>query len=322
MFKKLLITFLLFINLDLSAQFIKVVVNTFEDRTGKLEKKEGELEANQSATVIGGATGTSSSILAGATGSSQQKVTGSIIESEKGDLKSQAADIISAELVKIKKFRILDRQSFLRKLNESSHQDPLKAASEIGAHYLISGSITQAGLSESGGQVLGFGGKSVKGNVALNINMVNVYTGEVVLAGVFEGEETKTGISLLGQSVNAKADLGLLISAALKNAIKNSVPKIDSAAGDIFEFPIECDVAYSEGVVYLSKGKDDGIRIGDEFEVVGKGKQLKIGNKTIEEKVIKGLIKINSIEDEYSTAIKLSDFEIKDGDRARRIKNK
>ena len=310
----LLLVALIFTVKFTAAQTFKLVVTNFEDRTGRLAKTEAETKAN----VTGGAVIGSSSGVATASGQKTEATT----ESGKGDLGSQAADIFTTELVKTGKFKVLDRKSFDKAVQKTEDEDALKAASSIGSHYLLTGTITEAGISETGGAVLGFGGKSVEGRVSLNISLTNVSTGEIILAESAEGNQSEGGVTLFGSEVAGKKDLGLLISKALRNAVENCLKKIETAVGDINNYPIECELAVSEGVVYLSKGKDDGVKVGDVFEVVGIGKTVKIGSKVIEEKVQKGKITVNSVENDYATAPAPFDFTVNDGDKGVKVVKK
>lgn len=301
---------MIFYSIILTAQTFKVVVNRFEDRTGRLAKTEGEVKANaQAGAIIGNNSGA-------ATVSGQ--ATGSRLESEKGDLGYQASDIFTSQLVKTGKFKVLDITLFERKLNEIQSGNIVEAAKLTGAHYLLSGNISEAGIAEKGGTILGFGGKSVEGNVRVNITLTNTSTGEIVLSETAHGTESQGGVTLFGSDVGAKKDLGLLLSAALKVAADSCVEKIKTVVGELSNYPIECDVALSEGMVYLGKGKDDGISIGDEFEIIGIGKTIKIGSKVIEEKIKKGTIRVNEVSQDYSTALPTG-IDFAEGDKAIKI---
>lgn len=298
---------------SLTAQTFKVVVNRFDDRTGRIAKTEGEVKASaQGGAVIGNN--------AGAAAVSGQ-ASGSRLESEKGDLGYQASDIFTSQLVKTGKFKVLDANLFERKISELQNGDIVEAARLIGAHYLLAGNISEAGVAEKGGSFLGFGGKSVEGNVRINFTLTNTTTGEIALSETAQGTESQGGVTLFGSDVGAKKDLGLLLSAALKVAADSCVEKIEKVVGDLSKYPIECEVALNEGTVYLSKGKDDGIQIGDEFQVIGIGKKIKIGSKEIIEKIQKGIIKVNDVAQDYATA-QPNGITFAEGDKAIKVVNK
>ncbi len=303
----------------ITAQTFKVVVNRFDDRTGRIAKTEGEVKASAQGAAIAGRTGESS--IGGAAAVSGQ-ASGSRLESEKGELGYQAADIFTTQLVKTGKFKVLDANLFERKISELQNGDIVEAAKLIGAHYLLAGNISEAGVAEKGGTILGFGGKSVEGKVRVNITLTNTTTGEIVLSETAQGTESQGGITVFGSDVGAKKDLGLLLSAALKVAADSCVEKIEKVVGDLSKYPVECEVALNEGTVYLSKGKDDGIQIGDEFQVVGIGKKIKIGSKEIVEKIQKGIIKVNDISQDYATATTTAGVTLAEGDKAVKVVKK
>ncbi len=288
------------------SQTFKVVVATFQDRTGMIVKKEAEASGN---VTVGAVVGQKAGV-----GTASGQYAASTLESGKGDLGSQAADIFTSELVKTGKFRVLDRFMFERLLDSANYAgDMIAAAKSMGAHYLLTGTVTQAGISEAGGQVLGIGGKSLKGQAVVSVTLTNISTGEIQLADNAEGTQTEGGVVLLGSQVGAKKDLGLLLSSALHKAVLNLVPKISEAAGDLTNYPIECEIAGSGEKIYLNKGYEDGIQIGDEFEIIGIGKTLKIGGKIIQEKLRKGIIKVIEVFNDYAVANKTT-FEVNDGD--------
>jgi len=304
----------LFLSSYLSAQTFKIIVNRFDDRTGHISKTEGEVKANaQGGAIIGNK--------AGAAAVSGQ-ASGSRLESEKGDLGYQASDIFTSELVKTGKFKVIDINLFEKKMTELQNADVVEVAKLTGAHFLLTGNISEAGVSEKGGSILGFGGKAVEGNVRINITLTNTTTGEIVLSETSQGTETQGGVTLFGSDVGAKKDLGLLLSAALKVAVDSCVSKIIPIVGDLRKYPIECDLALNDGVIYLSKGSDDGISVGDEFEVLGFGKEIKIGTKVIREKNNKGIIRVNNVFPDYATASSNVVMNISEGDKGIKVVKK
>jgi curli biogenesis system outer membrane secretion channel CsgG len=291
-----------------------VVIGRFQDRTGTIARKEAEATGNVTA---GGLAGSNAAIV-GAAG----QINAATMESGKGDLGSQAADIFTSELVKAGKFKVLDGYMFARLLDSTQFKGDMNAAAKaMGAHYLLTGAVTQAGVSESGGSVLGFGGKSVEGKAVISVTLTNVATGEVVLADNAEGTQSEGGAVLFGSSVGGKKDLGLLLSSALHDAVKNCVPKIVEAAGELTNYPIECDAALSEGKIYLSKGKDDGIVMGDEFEIIGIGKTVMVGSKKVEQKVKKGTVRVTEVESDYAVAA-AEGINVVEGDKAVKVVKK
>lgn len=298
-----------------SAQTFKVVIARFQDRTGKIEKKEAEASGGVTAGAVAGQN-------AAAVAASGQ-YSASTMESGKGDLGSQASDIFTSELVKTGKFSVLDGNMFAMLLLDSTQYkgNMAEAAKAMGAHYLLTGTVTQAGVSESGGSILGFGGKSVKGEATISVTLTNVVTSEVVLADNAEGTESVGGAVIFGGQVGGKKDLGLLLSSALHDAVKNCVPKIAEATGELTNYPIECDAALNEGKIYLSKGKDDGVALGDEFEIIGIGKTVVVGAKKIQQKIRRGMIVIDEAEKDYASA-PAGEIKVEEGDKAVKVVKK
>jgi len=298
-----------------SAQTFKVIIAKFDDRTGFLARKETEAMGG---VVAGGVAGRGA-----AAGAASGQVSTASMESGKGDLGSQAADIFTTELVKTNKFRVLDRNMFVNILDTTNHKgDMIAAAKAMGAHYLLTGAVTQAGISEGGGSVVGFGAKTTKGKATIDVRFTNIATGEVRLAESAEGEQGEGGAVLFGGHVGSKKDLGLLISSALRDAVQICSQKIVEAAGDLSNYPIECDAATNEGKIYLSRGSDDGVQAGDKFEAIGFGKTIMIGTKKIQEKTTKGILRVTDVATEYAVAVPEGDFTVSEGDKAVKIVTK
>ncbi|MGK9368684.1 hypothetical protein ACSSWA_07270 [Melioribacter sp. Ez-97] len=68
---------------------------------------------------------------------------------------------------------------------------------------------------------------------------------------------------------------------------------------------------------YASDG--NGISVGDEFEVIGIGKEIKIGSKVIKEKTKKGIIRVDNVFPDYATASTPTGIIITEGDKGEKV---
>jgi len=95
---------------------------------------------------------------------------------------------------------------------------------------------------------------------------------------------------------------------------ENYYKKIKLLVGNIRTYPIRYDLALNDGVIYLSKGSDDGISVGEEFKVLGYGKEIKIGTKVIIEKN-NDIIRVNTVFPDYATTSYNVVMNISEGDK-------
>ncbi len=158
-------------------------------------------------------------LLCGASAEAQRAVIGIVPFRNSTDLSDRLAealaDMLYTELVKPKKFRVVDRVALgtimeEQSLGQSGAVDPATAA-QIGklrsADYMVIGTVTEAGTASSSA---GIGGGRVPGlrripkirlgqtkvSLAVDIRFVDTSTGEAVFAEMFRTESKKSGVKV------------------------------------------------------------------------------------------------------------------------------
>ena len=241
-----------------------------------------------------------------------------------------AADILTTELVKVKKFDMFEReqlQSIIKEqdLGASGRIDPSTAArigKIIGVTYIITGAVTEYGQSSAGGGGAGFQLGKKGYHSAVDVRMVDATTGKIVFAE--SGSATKSSMRVKvfgiggGEGFNEKK-----ATAAMRDAIKEvagKLAKLDlKAVKGVAAGPaVKALVADVDGnTITLNKGKEAGFKKGQTVKISRKGKVikdpatgkvLKIKYKTV------GKIKLTEVEDSYSEGKVISGAGFRNGD--------
>ena len=148
------------------------------------------------------------------------------------------------------------------------------------AQYLVFGNVTEFGEEDSGGgfslgllggagEQLAFSPQNAKGRVALDLRVVDSTTGQVVTSFTIKEKIEKRGLSFSlgykGTSFGGDKFVKTPLGAAARRAIDRAVARLSSeAAGRPWRGRV---VDVSESLAYINAGGDDGIRVGDRFDV-------------------------------------------------------
>ena len=221
----------------------------------------------------------------------------------------QAMDILSARLVASEKFIMLERTD-LDVINKEMEMNNLKSLN-IGADYLIIGSISEFGRNVTGEVGVFSRSKSQNAYAKVNIRLVDVYTGQLLYSEEGEGEAFAESSTVMGAGSRSGYDSSLndkAISAAISKLVNNLIENLTEKPWRSYIL----DIQGSE--ILISGGKSQGISIGDVFGVYQKGKkitnpqtgmEIELPGKLIDKIIIINLIG-NNINDEISFANSLS----------------
>lgn len=250
-----------------------------------------------------------------------------------------AADMLTTELVKINKLEVFERERMAAILREqdfgqSGRIDPSTAAEIgrlIGVDYIVTGAITEFGVSDSGGGGGGFHIGKKGFHATVDIRMIDVMTGRIIFADSGEGYKRSTNVRVMGfgggERNNTKKE-----SAAMRMAMKDLAGKISEAdldkkiaggASDDGKFRAPTDpsavlIAYIDGNdVTLNKGIKAKLVPGKRYKIKrptgtvkdpNTGRVIKVKYKTT------GEIKVTAVEDTYSDGILTSNQGVEVGD--------
>jgi len=186
-------------------------------------------------------------------------------------LGKQAVDILSTKLAASNKFILLERQDMDKVLEEMKVAGK-DEAQKIGADFLIVGSITEFGRKTIGGVAVFSRTKSQIVEAGVNIRLIDVSTGQIIYSEEAKGEAETTNKTVMGLGKKTDYDATLsdkAISAAISKLVENIINNcMDRPWKSYF-------LAYDENGILISGGKSQGIKVGEIYDVIEKGRSVK-----------------------------------------------
>ncbi|HBX20933.1 MAG TPA: penicillin-binding protein activator LpoB, partial [Porphyromonadaceae bacterium] len=165
---------------------------------------------------------------------------------------------------------------------------------------LIIGSVTEFGRKNVGDVNVFSRSKTQTVQAGVNIRLVDVSTGQIIYSEEAKGEAETTNKTVMGFGERADYDATLAdkaISAAISKLVENIVNNcMDRPWKSYF-------LVYDTDGILISGGKSQGLRVGDIYEVVQKGKtvtnpqtgmSMELPGKTV------GKVEVNSLGGETS----------------------
>lgn len=195
---------------------------------------------------------------------------GAFYDKENDPLGKQTVDILSAKLAATQKFILLER-SDLELINAEKELAGLNVQN-VGADYLIIGSLTKYGRKNTGEQGLITRTKRQTVEAGVSIRLVDVSTGQIIYSEEANGTAETEASTTLGLGGKAGFDATLsdkAIEAAISQLVENIINNcMDRPWKSYF-------LSYDSDAIIISGGKTQGIRPGDKFDVIRRGKQVK-----------------------------------------------
>ena len=182
----------------------------------------------------------------------------------------QASDILSAKLAASGKFLLIERQDYDKIVEELDKSGGI--SQQIGADYIIIGSVTEFGRKTVGTQKVFTSSKKQIVEVGVNLRLVDVSTGMVIYSEEAKGEAETENKKVMGLGKSADYDATLAdkaISAAITKLVENVINKCMDKPWKAYILSVE------DGVYFVSGGASQGIKAGDTFTVMEKGKKVK-----------------------------------------------
>jgi len=200
-----------------------------------------------------------------------QYAKGVFYSKENDPMGKQAVDILSAKLASTNKFILLERQD-MDKLSEEIKIAGNEGYQNVGADYLIIGSITEFGRKNVTDQNAFSRSKVQTVQAGVNIRLIDVSTGQIIYSEEAKGEAETANKTVMGLGERADYDATLsdkAISAAISKLVENIINNcMDRPWKSYF-------LTYDDNGIIISGGKSQGLKVGDNYEVVEKGKSIK-----------------------------------------------
>lgn len=197
----------------------------------------------------------------------------------RGRLGSAAADILTTELVKSQQFIVIERAKMSQIMQEQGLGmfgvvDPrtaAKAGRVLGLNAIVTGAVSQFGV-KTGGMDLGFyKEKQQTAETVVDIRVIDVNTGQILLAENGQGLATTGTSEVLGMGGRAGYD-ETLAGKALRSAI---VKFIDNIVQSMNASEWSGRIAQVDGnTIYINAGKQVGLSINDKLDVFRPGKEI------------------------------------------------
>ena len=183
----------------------------------------------------------------------------------------QAVDILSTKLASSGKFILLERQDY------QLIKDELKIADndsfqEIGADYLIIGSITEFGRKNVGESKVFSRSKTQIVEAGISIRLIDVSTGLIIYSEEAKGQAETSNKTTLGLGKRTDYDSSLsdkAISAAISQLVENIINNCLNRPWKSYF------LSYDQDGIIISGGESQGLRLGDRFDVFSKGRKIK-----------------------------------------------
>jgi curli biogenesis system outer membrane secretion channel CsgG len=182
----------------------------------------------------------------------------------------QAMDILSSKLFQTGKFIMLERADLSKIEKELQIGNSQKL--DNSADYLILGSITELGYKEVSDVGLFSRVKKQEMSSKVHIRIVDVSTGQIIYSEEGKGVAFSEAGTVMGVGDKAGYD-GQLNDKAIEAAISDLASNIIE---NMLDKPWKGYIlGFEDGNLITSGGKNQNIKVGDNFDVYQKGKQVK-----------------------------------------------
>ena len=195
------------------------------------------------------------------------------------------AEMITTELVKTTKIKVIERQKLENLLQEFALSESglvdqssiMKAGKMIGVDYAVFGAVADYGVNneskDSGAFGVNISTVTQRGKVALDVRMVNTTTGEIIAAeNLVETARKKRTNVLSGNSSSYGETL-------VGNASRAAVPKVvtlltKQVTGETISNDYKI-LLVKDQEVFITAGSLSGVSAGDLYTDIKKGEELK-----------------------------------------------
>jgi curli biogenesis system outer membrane secretion channel CsgG len=188
------------------------------------------------------------------------------------------SDVLATELDKTNRFILLDRENVDQILEQVAlsqsglTEGELNQIQLIDADFLLTGTVTHYSVTTTGSSNIFKKTKIQTAEVAADIRLISIRTGEIILSESGKGIAEKKFEQVLGMGETGGYDESLEMDAFRAAVIKlteNILPVIDN-------IPWECDVVkISDDRVYIDVGKKSNIKLNDIMAIYHKGEAIK-----------------------------------------------
>jgi curli biogenesis system outer membrane secretion channel CsgG len=200
-----------------------------------------------------------------------QYAKGLFYDKENDPLGKQTVDILSTKLAASNKFILLERQDLDKIISEIEYAGN-ENYQKVGADYLIIGSITEFGRKNVGKARVFSRSKTQTVQAGVSVRLVDVSTGQIIYSEEAKGEAETANKTVMGFGERTDYDATLsdkAISAAISQLVENII-------NNCMDRPWKSYIlSNDENGIIISGGKSQGLKVGDVYDVIQKGKSVK-----------------------------------------------
>lgn len=196
-----------------------------------------------------------------------------------GRLGSSASDILTTELFKTGAFIVVERTQLKQVLGEQalgqtgavSSETAAQAGRVLGLNALVTGSISQFGVSTGGADYRIYKQKVQTAKCTVDVRVVDASTGQLYFADSGKGEFEKKSQEVLGLGTQAGYD-ETLGQEALRSAITKFMDNLVQKLQNVEWSGAVASVSGNE--IYINAGREVGLNPGDLLTVHTLGKEI------------------------------------------------
>jgi curli biogenesis system outer membrane secretion channel CsgG len=191
-----------------------------------------------------------------------------------------ASDILITELVKSGKFIVVERDKINKIMEEQKFQQSgivdtqtaVKLGQILGLEAIVVGAVTEFGVKKEGSDYLLAQSKQQVAEVSVDIRVIDVQTGQIILADSGKGITKSKKASFLGMGTKGGYD-ETLEGEALRAAI---VKFVDNISNQLNKKPWSATIADSyNDEIYINAGSNSNINIGLKLSCYKQGKEIR-----------------------------------------------
>ena len=186
--------------------------------------------------------------------------------------------VLSTELAKTQRFILIERADLQEILDQVAlsqsglTEGTLEEIRLLDADYILTGKVTKYAVTTSGSSDLFTQTKVQRAEVAADMRMIDVRSGEIILSESGEGAAERESGKVLGMGEDSGYDESLEMDAfrvAVVDLTRNIINTID-------EMPWTCDVVKVSGTkLYIDSGKKSNLHTGMYFDLFSRGDGIK-----------------------------------------------
>jgi len=196
--------------------------------------------------------------------------------------------MFETQLVKTGKFTVIERKRIEAVLSEqglglSGAVDPttaVKVGKILGVELILTGDVTQLGVRKAGGGGGMFGGSKTTMEGSLDVRLISTETAQIVFADVSHNEDSNYKVKVFGVGGGVDFDDNS-IEKIFRPCVQDLSKKMADKVGDIVSAQrggggLEAKIANVSGSkIYLNKGANEGVKVGDVFEIYRMGQEIR-----------------------------------------------